>query len=247
METRLVDVALLPDEMEKIRAEGFAAVVIDILRASTTIVTALANGAARVIPLTTVEEARARREKEPESLLGGERNAVPPPGFDLGNSPREYTPERVNGKTIIITTTNGTRACQSADRAGAGPVVIGGFVNLQAVTDFCRSFKGPLLFVCAGCQGRFSLEDSLYAGAVIKRLGSSGFQLTDGARTCLTLYDRWQDGDLAAVIANGDHGRRLAGLGFHRDIQLAAAVDSHPVLPIYRDGEIRLQSLGCGD
>ena len=146
METRLVDVALLPDEMEKIRAEGFAAVVIDILRASTTIVTALANGAARVIPLTTVEEARARREKEPESLLGGERNAVPPPGFDLGNSPREYTPERVNGKTIIITTTNGTRACQSADRAGAGPVVIGGFVNLQAVTDFCRSFKGPTAF-----------------------------------------------------------------------------------------------------
>ncbi len=240
METRLVDVALLPCEMEKIRAEGFAAVVIDVLRASTTIITALANGAARVIPLTTVEEARARREKEPGALLGGERNAVPPPGFDLGNSPREHTPERVKDKTIILTTTNGTRACEAAEKAGAKAVVIGSFINQQAVVDFCRSFPGPLLFVCAGCQGRFSLEDSLYAGAVISKLGE-GFHLSDGARTCLTLYERWQDVDLTAVIAGSIHGQRLEGLGFGEDIRLAAALDSHPVLPIYWDSEIRLE------
>ena len=156
--------------MEKIRAEGFAAVVIDVLRASTTIITALANGAARVIPLTTVEEARARREMEPGALLGGERNAVPPPGFDLGNSPREYTPERVKDKTIILTTTNGTRACEAADTAGASAVVIGSFVNQQAVVEFCRSFRDRCsLFVQA--VRAVSLEDSLYAGAVISELG----------------------------------------------------------------------------
>ncbi|NLA58910.1 MAG: 2-phosphosulfolactate phosphatase, partial [Firmicutes bacterium] len=93
----------------------------------------------------------------------------------------------------------------------------------------------------AGCQCRFSLEDSLYAGAVISELGE-GFHLSDGASTCLTLYQRWQGSDLALLIASSDHGRRLEDLGFGEDIRLAAAVDSHPVLPIYRDGEIRLLS-----
>ncbi len=234
---------MLPCEMEKIRAEGFAAVVIDILRASTTIITALANGAERVIPLTALEEARARKEKEPDALLGGERNALPPPGFDLGNSPREYEPERVKGRTVILTTTNGTRACQAAVAAGAEVVVIGGFVNRRAVVEFCRSFPGPILLVCAGTRGRFSLEDSLYAGSVISGLGE-GLQLSDGARACLTLYERWQGCDLAALVGGSTHGRLLADLGFGEDIRLAAAVDSHPVLPVYREGEIRLEPIG---
>lgn len=237
---RIADVALLPREMEKLEADGHTAVVIDVLRASTTIVTALANGASHVIALDTVEAARNRQAREPELLLCGERDARPLPGFDLGNSPREYTRGRVEGKGLILTTTNGTRALQAADKAGAGTIVVGALTNRQAVVDFCAaSSLGPLILVCAGCQGRFSLEDALCAGALIAGLGAD-LALTDAARACLALYEHWGPDQLISVVADCEHGQRLQRKGYGEDITLAMAVDTWPVVPIYQDRVIRL-------
>jgi 2-phosphosulfolactate phosphatase len=215
------------------------AIVIDVLRASTTIATALANGASHVIPLDTVEAARDRQARQPELLLCGERDAHPLPGFDLGNSPREYTRERVEGKGLILTTTNGTKALQAAEKAGAGTIVVGALTNRQAVVDFSAGSLNPLLLVCAGCQGQFSLEDALCAGALIAGLGAE-LLLTDAARACLALYEYWGPDQLALAVAGSEHGQRLQRKGYGEDIMLAMAVDTCPVVPIYQDGEIRL-------
>ena len=239
LKTRSVDVALLPSEMERIQADGHLAVVIDVLRASTTIVVALAHGASRVIPLATVEAARARQAEEPELLLCGERDAHPLPGFDLGNSPWEYTEARVKGKSLILTTTNGTRALEAAEQAGASTIIVAAMTNRQAVVEFCVNSTEPLLLVCAGCQGRFSLEDALCAGTLIAGLGEDMY-LTDAARVCLTLYEHWGLGQLASLVADSEHGQRLKSKGYSQDITLALDVDGWPVVPIYRDGEIRL-------
>ena len=240
MAIRSIHVALLPGELENIEADGHVAVVIDVLRASTTIVKALANGASQVIPLDTVEAARNQQAQEPELLLCGERDAHPLPGFDLGNSPREYTKERVGGKGLVLTTTNGTRALQAVEKAGAGTIVVGAFTNRQAVIDFCASSHGPLLLACAGCQGRFSLEDALCAGAIIAGLGE-GFYLTDAARACLTLYEHWGLEQLASLVTASEHGQRLQRKGYGEDIMVAMAVDTYSVVPIYQDGKIRLE------
>jgi len=237
--TRNIDVALLPAEMERIQADGHIAIVIDVLRASTTIVAALANGATRVIPLSTVEAARARQAQEPDLLLCGERNAHPLPGFDLGNSPREYTRDMVDGKGLILTTTNGTRALEAAAKAKAYTIIVGAFTNSHAVVDFCKSSTRPIILVCAGCQGRFSLEDSLYAGALIAALGSD-LQLTDAAQSCLALYEYWGPDRLAFLVANSQHGRRLSRQGYGADIPVAMEIDVHAVVPIYQAGEIRI-------
>ena len=225
--------------MELIQAQGSLAVIIDVLRASTTMVTALANGAARVIPLKDIEEARARHAQEPELLLGGERNAYPPPGFDLGNSPREYTREKVAGRGVIMTTTNGTAALEVARSGGASTIIVGALTNRQAVVDFCQDTTAPLLLVCAGCYGRFSLEDALCAGAIIAGLGPD-VHLSDAARTCLILYQSWGPQGLATQIASSEHGQRLQSKGYGGDIDLAIALDVSSVVPIYRDGEIRM-------
>lgn len=234
---RNIDVALLPTEMERIQADGHVAVVIDVLRASTTIVAALANGATRVIPLPTVEAARARQAQEPDLLLCGERNAHPLPGFDLGNSPREYTKDMVKGKGLILTTTNGTRALEAAAKAKAHTIIVGAFTNRQAVVDFCKGSARPIILVCAGCRDRFSLEDSLYAGALIAALGPD-LQLTDAAQACLALYEHWGPDRLASLVASSQHGQRLYREGYGEDIPVAMEVDAHVVVPIYQAGEI---------
>ncbi len=238
-EARWVDVALLPAEMDRINADGYLAVVIDVLRATTTIVTALANGAARVIPIATVEAARSRHAREPDLLLGGERGAHPLPGFDLGNSPREYTKERIEGKGLILTTTNGTRAMEATRRAGAKTTVIGALTNRQAVVDFCSESEDPLLFVCAGCHGGFSLEDALCAGAFIAGLEGE-LHLTDAAQVCLALFNHWGHDELALQIGLSEHGQRLKRKGYGEDIKLAMEIDRFSVIPVYQDGEIRL-------
>lgn len=221
-----------------VQAEGTLAIVIDVLRASTTIVTALGNGASAIIPLATVEEARARQAQEPHLLLGGERNAHPLPGFDFGNSPLDYTPEKVQGREVILTTTNGTRALQGAHQAGASAIIVGALTNRQAVVDFCSSWDGSILLVCAGSHGRFSLEDALCAGAIIAGLDPK-LRLTDGARTCRALYEHYGAEQLPSQIASSDHGLGLKGKGYGPDVVFATALDVTSLVPIYRGGEIR--------
>lgn len=232
-----MDVALLPAELDKLQVEGCLAVVIDVLRASTTIVTALARGAREVIPCETVAEARNWKEHEPQVLLCGERNANPLPGFALGNSPREYTAAAVGGRRVVLTTTNGTVALRAAIRAGAARIVVGGLNNRAAVAEFCRGWDGNLVMICAGTRGLFALEDAIAAGAIITLLPED-VKLSDGARVCRTLFMTWSR-DLAHVLSTTDHGRRLAAQGYAADIPLAAQLDAYREVPVYDGNSLK--------
>lgn len=161
---------LLPKHFSPDQLTGGIVVAIDILRASSTISTALANGAESVIPCEQVEQAYQIREQFPEdsTILGGERNGVIIDGFDLGNSPGDYSSNQVSGKKVLFTTTNGTRAIHRCRKAKA--VFIGSFLNLSAVARKLRQYTEPIHLVCAGTDGRITTEDCLFAGAIAEEL-----------------------------------------------------------------------------
>src|SRR5438105_2668623 len=193
---RDVRVHLLPDWAGTLT--GTTAVVVDVLRATTTIVHALAAGCTCVRPCATVEEARelAGQMRAGRALLGGERGGVPLPGFDLGNSPQEYTAKRCRGCTLVLTTTNGTRALLQA--AEAERVLLAAFVNFSAICEQLRLDARPLHIVCAGDEGEPCLEDTLLAGALVDFLcEETDARLNDSARLAWDCYE--------------NHGRILAG------------------------------------
>lgn len=237
-----VDVVLSPTALDPDEIKGHRVVVVDVLRASTTIATALANGARAVIPATDTGEAgRLAATLDAEaSILGGERDGKPVDGFGAGNSPAEYGAERVKGKTIVLTTTNGTRALSRA-KAGSA-VAVGGFVNAQAAADFLREgieAGEPGTVLCAGWYGRVSLEDALCAGLLVHRTTpkEKAGALTDPAKIAYALYQ----GSQAAIeqaIRGTEHARRLLSLGAGDDIARCAALDTLEVLPVQDDGRI---------
>jgi 2-phosphosulfolactate phosphatase len=233
----VIDVALTLEEVRATPLAGVTAVVLDVVRASTTIVSALANGARGVVPVATPDEARARaRGWAPgTALLGGERGGAPPPGFECGNSPAEYSPERVRGRTVVFTTTNGTRALLALD--GARRIAVGGFVNAAAVTSWVAEEPGDVLLVCAGERSRFCLEDAVCAGLLVSRLESVGGPLTDAARAARTLWDRYAN-DLRAMLADATWAQALVAQGRGADLPLCVAVDVHDVVPVLRDGAL---------
>lgn len=228
--------SLPPDEI----AER-TAVVIDVLRATSTITAALANGAKAVIPVLTPEEAFERVAQLPAGavLLGGERRSVRIEGFNLGNSPLEYTRARVSGKTIIFTTTNGTRAIRRA--AGANSLLIASFLNISAVAARVFELGKDVVILCAGTHDRFSLEDTACAGALVGALSGPDIDLDlcDLARVARLLYETYQ-GRLAELLHHSAHGQNLVKLGLSDDLIFCAQADSLPIVPEFRDGEVRL-------
>jgi 2-phosphosulfolactate phosphatase len=213
-------------------------VAIDVLRATTTAVTALNNGARAVRPVLEPPDAILERERLPGAcLLGGERGGLPIEGFDLGNSPREYGPGVVQGKTIILTTSNGTRLLHAARTASE--VLLGAMVNAKAVARALLKEERPVLLACAGRLGRFSWEDFLCAGQIISSLAHVAvhdprqrprMQLTQAAAAAVGLYHQEQD-DLVGAIARGPHGRYLADIGLGSDIKICGNIDSLDVVP----------------
>lgn len=224
------------------------AVVIDILRASTTIIQALASGAAAVVPCLTPEEARDRASflDPTKVLLVGERGGLKPPGFDLGNSPNDFTPARVRGKSIIMGTTNGTRAVLSV--AGAKRVLVGGFVNLSALVDELAQTQDPVKIVCAGQHGEPCGEDILFAGWLVRALAAlpEPFRLLEDSGTLLALSKagNMAKEQLLAALQAEDHGMNLQNLGFAQDVEFAASLDSHSVVPQLRQNPFRLELIG---
>jgi 2-phosphosulfolactate phosphatase len=229
-----IDVYLLPDLVEPAALAGKTVVVIDVLRATTTIVHALAAGAKEVVPCLEVDEARRiAMEKGKDTILGGERKGLPIPGFDVGNSPAEYTRERVGGKTVVFTTTNGTRAMQRCKQAEC--VLLGAFVNFSAV---CRELGGveQVVLLCAGTDGHVTREDTLFAGAVVDDLArGKNIQLNDQA---LLAADAWQtavrlmtDRPLGMMLRDSRGGRNLIDTGHENDIDLAAQMDKFDIVP----------------
>ncbi|MDQ6888242.1 MAG: 2-phosphosulfolactate phosphatase [Gemmatimonadota bacterium] len=237
-----IDVLFGPSQLQAPLMAGRVVAVIDVLRASTSIAVALANDARNVVPLEGTDEviARAKQFERSEVRLAGERRMVPIPGFDLGNSPREFTRENVEGKTVLLTTTNGTAALVAIQ--GARDVVVACYVNFSAVSALLRSaLRGgtDVSIVCAGRDRQFSLEDSACAGrfarSIAKRIPE--LQMNDAARAC-ELIDRKYGDRLDRLFHESEHGKALIEAGFAEDLPVCAAIDSYPVVPIYQDRHI---------
>ena len=230
-----VRVYLLPSHCELDALRGGCAVILDILRASTTIIQALASGVKAVIPCGEVAEAEGVatkiREAGGQPILGGERGGVRLPGFDLGNSPAEYTPERMAGRTLVFTTTNGTRALLRARQARQ--IFVGGFVNLQAVVNNLAADGGDVHILCAGTDGEISLEDVLCAGAIVAGLPASTSYGNDEAYLAAATWDKHgrDPAHIAQALRNSRGGRNLIELGLESDIPLAAARDARTIVP----------------
>jgi 2-phosphosulfolactate phosphatase len=240
-EDREVQVHLLPELVPPGRLSGAVAVVIDVLRATTTIVHALAAGCTAVRPCAEIEEARtlAGSMRAGRVLLAGERGGQPLPGFDLGNSPGEFTPRNCKGCTLVLTTSNGTRALLRA--AEAERVVVAAFVNYSAVCEQLRLDRRPVHILCAGTEHEVALEDTLLAGALVDFLSQAcEVQLNDAARLawdCFENHGRILQG--ALEVSRG--GAILRRLGYDEDIRAACQVDRFHLVPEQRRDPVRVE------
>src|ERR1700761_5589306 len=214
-------VCLTPALIPLFKVEDYIVVVIDIFRATTSICYGIDNGAEAIIPVSQVEECLAYQELHPEYLLAAERNGEVVSGFDFGNSPFSYTKEKVNGKTIVLTTTNGTHALHLS--RGAKKVVIGSFLNLTAVCNWLKDQHENVLLVCSGWKNNFNLEDTLFAGAVTEQL-KGNYILDDAAIAAAGLYQIAKN-DLRGYLKQSSHSARLEKLGIEEDIRFCLRTD----------------------
>lgn len=213
-------------------------VIIDILRATSAICTAFENGAEKIIPVATVEEALEYKKKG--VLAGAERNAIKVEGFDFGNSPYDYMGDHVKGKTIVLTTTNGTQAIEAA--RNAYKVVIGSFLNIDTLCEWLMQEQRSILLLCSGWKNKFNLEDALFAGAVTEELvkRSDRFKLGDGCLALKYLYQMAQE-DPNKFLNYSSHKERLAALGLKKDIRYCLTPNQTNVIPVLEgDSLVRL-------
>ncbi|UCE17859.1 MAG: 2-phosphosulfolactate phosphatase [Gemmatimonadota bacterium] len=219
---------------------GKRVVVIDVLRTCTTIATAIANGGREIIPAESIEAATllATDIDRKSVFLCGEREGKRIDGFDLGNSPREYKEKIVKEKNIVFVSSNGSVALVKS-RFSAITVVCA-FVNVSTVVDYLLQEKGDIHILCAGNQGRFSLEDAVCSGMLLQGLqmkGENNFELNDSAVAAEVLLRKYEK-RIKALLRNCDHGRYLTGIGFSKDLLVCAEVNSLRIVPVMRDGRI---------
>lgn len=210
-------------------------VVVDILRATSSICTAIHNGVKRIIPVATVEEARAKKEEG--FIVASERDGYVLDFADFGNSPFNFTAEKVQGREIVYSTTNGTRCIHMASHSKA--VVIGSFLNLTALADWLIEQDAPVLIFCASWKDRFSLEDTVFAGALAERLLQSGkFEtICDAVTASLDLWEMAKP-DLNGYIQKAAQKGRLAAKGLDDCIAFCHQPDFTSLIPIFKDGEL---------
>jgi 2-phosphosulfolactate phosphatase len=224
-----LDVCLTPALIPLYNVEDYIVVVIDIFRATSSICYGIENGAEAIIPVSEVEECAAYREKGFDHLLAAERNGEVVAGFDFGNSPFSYTKEKVSGKTVVLTTTNGTHALHLSRKAKK--IVIGSFLNLTSLCNWLKTQNESILLVCAGWKNNFNLEDTLFAGAVVEQLKESGYTLDDPAMAANDLFQIGKN-DISQYLSKTSHGERLKKLGIEKDITFCLQVDITTAIPI---------------
>lgn len=237
-----ISVICTTQQAQDIDFSGKIVVVIDVLRATSVITTALDNGAREVIPVQTVEEAQSLYAASDASttLRGGERNALKIEGFDLGNSPLEYKKKTVEGKTVILTTTNGTNAINNVK--GADEVVLACFRNAVAVADYIVGLSHrcscDIVILCAGTEGQFSMDDALCAGMLIELMKQKTEVETDDLGLLLTQhYDNCKT-NLLSALSGCFHLKRLFMLGFYDDIRFCLETNCVTTVPIVREGKV---------
>ncbi|HLM69534.1 MAG TPA: 2-phosphosulfolactate phosphatase [Longimicrobium sp.] len=245
MAEKRLDVLLTPGELATGDIAGRTVVVLDVLRATTSIVEAMASGARTLFPVATIEEAigLAKTLGREEVLLAGERKALPIEGFDLGNSPGDFTAERVGGKFVVMSTTNGTLALMAA--ASGERVIVGAWTNFQAVVDDLVRTGADPVFLCAGRDRVFGLEDAVCAGqmaaALMKALPETEWELNDGAVAALALAEEFPDP--AALFPHTTAGRAIVDAGLGEDLEWCARTDLRDVLPVLEGRQIVLAAV----
>lgn len=234
-----------PNHLDELELRDKTVVVIDVLRASTTITYAMRAGAREIIPVATVEQAMkiVGNLHSTSTVLCGERGGKRIEGFTLGNSPFEYTEEAVRGKALILTTTNGAVALTKAKYARQ--CFVSSFVNLSATIEALSAIENirseHLIILCSGREEDFSLEDATCAGMLITRLMESVGQperLSDSARAALSIYQHYGS-DIYRTLRESDHGEYLIELGFEQDILAASELDSMPLVPMLEQMAIK--------
>jgi len=237
-----VDAILFPRDLSEYDLRSTQVVVVDIFRATSTIITAVHNGAKEVVPFKETDEVEEKALHYPadQVLKCGERNGYKFSGFDLGNSPLEYNRDCIYNKTILFSSTNGSQLFSKVK--SARKVIIGGFLNVERVVNSIVQNKHDCLIACAGNYGKISIEDSVYTGMILALLKKNGVitEMNDEARVSLILYQYYQD-DFQSIIRESSHGRHLSSIGKEDDMLYCLQVNTVDCLPEF-DGLTILKS-----
>jgi 2-phosphosulfolactate phosphatase len=230
---RTIDVCLSPDLMHLYPVKDHSVVVVDILRATSCMTTALAFGIDRIAPFAALEDCLAMKAKG--YFTAGERDGKKVDGFDLGNSPFEYQDPKLKGQRIAFTTTNGTQAIVKS--LGAAEIIIGSFLNISGVAEHLEKSSNNILIVCAGWKGKFNLEDTLFAGALVDKMKNVVTHACDSPLAAQHLYNTAK-GDMLSFLKESSHVKRLGRLNIHKDIEFCLTEDQYSVVPILKDNEL---------
>lgn len=211
-------------------------VIIDVFRATSTIATALYNGAARVIPVDSVEQC-ILIGKNTNGITAGERDGKVIPGLEYGNSPAEYPRSFIEGKTLVLTTTNGTKLLHMALNSGASEVVTGSFPNLSAVCTYLAGQEKNVILGCSAWKDKFNLEDAMFAGAVIQQVRDHFTIHCDSSLMASDMYEMHKN-NMHAFIRRTTHWHRLASYGLEKDLEYCVSIDSANILPVFKNGDL---------
>ncbi len=226
-----VEVCMTPELIHLHELEGKIVVVVDILRATSCMTTAIASGIEGIIPVASLEECRSYKDNG--FVCAAERGGQQVKGFQLDNSPFSYMDDKLKGKTIAVTTTNGTLAISKS--VEADEVLIGSFLNLSAVSNYLKSQSKDVIIHCAGWKGQVNTEDTLYSGALIATLLSDYDADGDAAQMALQFFESSKS-DLLAVVQASAHAKRLEKFNIIEDIKFCLEIDKFDVIPVLENG-----------
>ena len=231
-----LEVCLSPALLHLFDVKDVVVVIIDIFRATSTIAAALDNGASYVLPVSSVAECIEMGTIIENSITAGERDGKIAEGLKNGNSPLEYPTSFIQNRPLILTTTNGTKLLHMVD--GAAEIITGSFLNLDAVCNYLLKIGKNVLLGCAAWKDRYNLEDTLFAGAVVNKIGHAFNINCDSARAADHLYETSARGGFLGVLKDSSHYRRLASFGLEKDMEYCTTPNLHPIVPILRNGKL---------